>query len=151
MIILTREGHVAGKYTASVGVFAPLRLPIKQLPWFKDSVCMYINRRLTSRTHMASAARLVDIGAKLLYPFYRIKGRMRKSNQAMFLVLVFRLNGKVLYNERKCYIRGGRSSGRFTLKTLSGAIIASVSYKKLKLVCHQAFYLYRGGYGRFFP
>lgn len=64
-----------------------------------------------------------------------LKGGVRKTNQAPYIVKGFRLWDKVLYNGQECFISGRRSSGYFALKKLDGAIITnSISLKKLRLL-----------------
>lgn len=71
-----------------------------------------------------------------------LKGGVRKTNQAPYIVKGFRLWDKVLYNGQECFISGRRSSGYFALKKLDGATITnSISFKKLQLLEHATNYL----------
>lgn len=71
-----------------------------------------------------------------------LKGGVRKTNQAPYIVKGFRLWDKVLYNWQECFISGRRSSGYFALKKLDGATITnSISFKKLQLLEHATNYL----------
>ena len=64
-----------------------------------------------------------------------LKGGVRKTNQAPYIVKGFRLWDKVLYNGQECFISGRRSSGYFALKKLDGTTITnSISFKKLRLL-----------------
>lgn len=64
-----------------------------------------------------------------------LKGGIRKTNQAPYIVKGFRLWDKVLYNGQKCFISGRRSSGYFALRKLDGTTITnSISFKKLQLL-----------------
>lgn len=64
-----------------------------------------------------------------------MKGGIRKTNQAPYIVKGFRLWDKVLYNGQECFISGRRSSGYFALKKLDGTTITnSISFKKLRLL-----------------
>lgn len=63
------------------------------------------------------------------------KGGIRKRNQAPYQVKGFRLFDKVLYQGKKCFIFGRRTSGRMDIRLLDGTHInASVGYKNLKLL-----------------
>jgi len=55
-----------------------------------------------------------------------LKGGIRKSNQAEYLVRGFRLFDKVRYQGREYFIFGRRKSGFFDIRTLSGEKISSV-------------------------
>lgn len=71
-----------------------------------------------------------------------LKGGVRKTNQAPYIVKGFRLWDKVLYNGQECFISGRRSSGYFALKKLDGTTITnSISFKKLQLLEHATNYL----------
>ena len=71
-----------------------------------------------------------------------LKGGVRKTNQAPYIVKGFRLWDKVLYNGQECFISGRRSSGYFALRKLDGtAITNSISFKKLQLLEHATNYL----------
>ena len=71
-----------------------------------------------------------------------LKGGVRNTNQAPYIVKGFRLWDKVLYNGQECFISGRRSSGYFALKKLDGATITnSISFKKLQLLEHATNYL----------
>ena len=64
-----------------------------------------------------------------------LKGNIRKTNQAPYIVKGFRLWDKVLYNGQECFISGRRSSGYFALRKLDGtAITNSISFRKLRLL-----------------
>ena len=64
-----------------------------------------------------------------------LKGGIRKTNQAPYLVKGFRLWDKVRYNGQECFISGRRATGYFALRKLDGAIVTnSASYKKLRLL-----------------
>lgn len=64
-----------------------------------------------------------------------LKGGVRKTNQAPYIVKGFRLWDKVLYNGQECFISGRRSSGYFAIKKLDGTTITnSISFKKLRLL-----------------
>ena len=64
-----------------------------------------------------------------------LKGGIRKTNQAPYIVKGFRLWDKVLYNGQECFISGRRSSGYFALRKLDGtAITNSISFRKLRLL-----------------
>ena len=64
-----------------------------------------------------------------------LKGGKRKLNQAPYIVNNFRLFDKVLFEDKKCFIFGRRTSGYFDLRYLNGDRINSfVSYKKIKLL-----------------
>lgn len=62
-----------------------------------------------------------------------LKGGIRKSNQAEYLVRGFRLFDKVRYQGREYFIFGRRKSGFFDIRTLSGEKVnkGSISVKKL--------------------
>ena len=63
------------------------------------------------------------------------KGGTRKLNQAPYVVKGFRLFDKVIYQGKKCFVWGRRSSGSFLLKDIFGNTIKDgVPYKKLKLI-----------------
>lgn len=64
-----------------------------------------------------------------------LKGGIRKTNQAPYIVKGFRLWDKVLYNGQECFISGRRSSGYFALRKLDNTTITnSISFKKLRLL-----------------
>lgn len=64
-----------------------------------------------------------------------LKGGVRKTNQAPYIVKGFRLWDKVLYSGQECFISGRRSSGYFAIKKLDGTTITnSISFKKLRLL-----------------
>lgn len=64
-----------------------------------------------------------------------LRGGVRKKNQALYLVMGFRLWDKVLFDGQECFITGRRSSGYFALKKLDGTVVSnSANYKKLKLL-----------------
>ncbi|MFJ7729622.1 RNA-guided endonuclease IscB [Neobacillus sp. NPDC097160] len=66
-----------------------------------------------------------------------LKGGKRKSNKAVRFVKGFQLFDKVVYEGRKCFIFGRRSSGYFDIRLLDGRKIhTSASWKKLKRVEH---------------
>lgn len=62
-----------------------------------------------------------------------LKGGIRKSNQAEYLVKGYRLFDKVRYQGREYFIFGRRKSGFFDIRTLSGEKVnkGSISVKKL--------------------
>lgn len=64
-----------------------------------------------------------------------LKGGVKKTNQAPYIVKGFRLWDKVLYNGQECFISGRRSSGYFALRKLDNTTITnSISFKKLRLL-----------------
>ena len=70
-----------------------------------------------------------------IHKFKINKGGTRKLNQAPYVVKGFRLFDKVIYQGKKCFVWGRRSSGSFLLKDIFGNTIKDgVSYKKLKLI-----------------
>ena len=71
------------------------------------------------------------------------KGRIRKRNQAAYLVKGFRLFDKVKYQGREYFIFGRRTSGFFDIRTLDGTKVnkGSISYKKLQFVERPGYYL----------
>lgn len=62
-----------------------------------------------------------------------LKGGIRKSNQAEYLVKGYRLFDKVRYHGREYFIFGRRKTGFFDIRTLSGEKVnkGSISVKKL--------------------
>ena len=62
-----------------------------------------------------------------------LKGGIRKSNQAEYLVKGYRLFDKVSYQGREYFIFGRRKTGFFDIRTLSGEKVrkGSISVKKL--------------------
>ena len=71
-----------------------------------------------------------------------LKGGIRKSNQAEKYVFGYRLFDKVQFNGQDCFIWGRRTTGIFTIKTISGKMIKDgISFKKLKLVEKSTSYL----------
>ena len=64
-----------------------------------------------------------------------LKGGIRKSNQAPYLVKGFRLFDKVKYKGQECFIFGRRSSGYFDIRKLDGIVIhRSANCKYLTLI-----------------
>lgn len=72
-----------------------------------------------------------------------LKGGVRKSNQAEYLVKGYRLFDKVRYQGREYFIFGRRKSGFFDIRTLSGEKVnkGSISVKKLTFVDTRKNYL----------
>ena len=69
------------------------------------------------------------------HKFTVLKGGVRKLNQSPFEVFGFRLNDKILYRGKVCFITGRRLSGSFALKDIEGVSITDgVTYKKLRLL-----------------
>ena len=64
---------------------------------------------------------------------YYYQKKVRKSNQAEYLVKGYRLFDKVRYQGREYFIFGRRKSGFFDIRTLSGEKVnkGSISVKKL--------------------
>ena len=70
-----------------------------------------------------------------LHKFTILKGGVRKLNQSPFEVFGFRLNDKVLYRSKVCFITGRRLRGSFALKDIEGVSVTNgVTYKKLRLL-----------------
>ena len=72
-----------------------------------------------------------------------LKGGVRKSNQAEYLVKGYRLFDKVRYQGMEYFIFGRRKSGFFDIRTLSGEKVnkGSISVKKLTFVDTRKNYL----------
>ena len=71
-----------------------------------------------------------------------LKGGVRKSHQAPYLVHGFRLFDKVLCKGEVGFIFGRRSSGAFDVRRLDGTkISAGISYKKLSLLENRKMFL----------
>lgn len=72
-----------------------------------------------------------------------LKGGIRKSNQAEYLVRGFRLFDKVRYQGREYFIFGRRKSGFFDIRTLSGEKVnkGSINVKRLTFVDTRKNYL----------
>ena len=72
-----------------------------------------------------------------------LKGGVRKSTQAEYLVKGYRLFDKVRYQGREYFIFGRRKSGFFDIRTLSGEKVnkGSISVKKLTFVDARKNYL----------
>lgn len=58
-----------------------------------------------------------------IHKINKLKGGVKKNNQAPYIVKGFRLFDKVLYEGTKCFIFGRRSRGYFDLRTLDGTKI----------------------------
>ena len=70
-----------------------------------------------------------------IHKFTVLKGGIRKLNQSPFEVFGFRLNDKVLYKGKICFITGRRLSGSFALKDIDGVSVTNgVTYRKLRLL-----------------
>ena len=64
-----------------------------------------------------------------------LKGNRRKLNQATYLVHGFRLFDKVKYAGQECFIFGRRIRGNFSLRKLSGEVVATdANYKKINFL-----------------
>ena len=64
-----------------------------------------------------------------------LKGGIRKRNQAEHMVKGFCLYDKVIFNGRKCFITGRRTSGSFMLKDIEWNKISDCAgYKRLRLI-----------------
>lgn len=63
------------------------------------------------------------------------KGGKRLSSKSPFLLFNFRLNDKVLFDKKICFISGRRTRGVFSIKNIYGDLIKDgIIYKKLKLI-----------------
>lgn len=70
-----------------------------------------------------------------IHKFTINKGGVRKLNQTPHKVFGYRLFDEVMWNGKKCFIGGRRSSGSFKLVNIDNKVIKDgVLYKKLKLV-----------------
>ena len=70
-----------------------------------------------------------------IHKFTVLKGGVRKLNQSPFEVFGFRLNDKVLYRGKVCFITGRRLRGSFALKDIEGVSITDgVTYMKIRLL-----------------
>ena len=77
-----------------------------------------------------------------LYKATILKGGIRKANQAGKYVFGYRLFDKVQFDGQDCFIFGRRSTGSFTIKTITGKMIKDgISFKKLKLLEKSTNYL----------
>ena len=64
-----------------------------------------------------------------------LKGGIHKRNQAEYEVKGFCLYDKVIFNGRKCFITGRRTSGSFMLKDIEWNKISDCAgYKRLRLI-----------------
>ena len=71
-----------------------------------------------------------------------LKGGIRKASQAEKYVFGYRLFDKVQLDGQDCFIFGRRSTGIFTIKTITGKMIKDgISFKKLKLLEKSTNYL----------
>lgn len=65
----------------------------------------------------------------------KLKGGIRRLNQAPYIVKGFRLFDKVKYKGQECFIFGRRLSGYFDVRKLDGTIVySSANCKDLKLI-----------------
>lgn len=64
-----------------------------------------------------------------------LKGGRRKMNQAAYLVRGFRLFDKVKFAGQECFVFGRRMRGYFSLRKLSGEVVATdANYRKIKFL-----------------
>lgn len=71
-----------------------------------------------------------------------LKGGIRKASQAEKYVFGYRLFDKVQFDGQDCFIFGRRSTGIFTIKTISGKMIKDgISFKKLRFLEKSTNYL----------
>ena len=71
-----------------------------------------------------------------------LKGGIRKASQAEKYVFGYRLFDKVQFDGQDCFIFGRRSTGIFTIKTITGKMIKDgISFKKLQFLEKSTNYL----------
>lgn len=100
----------------------------------------YIDARCISGNPLASSSILYRLiknrkHNRQIHKFTVLKGGVRKLNQSSFEVFGFRLNDKVLYKGKVCFITGRRLRGSFALKDIDGVPVTNgVTYRKLRLL-----------------
>lgn len=100
----------------------------------------YVDARCISGNPLAEPVSLYKLiknrkHNRQLHKFTILKGGVRKLNQSPFKVFGFRLNDRVLYKGRVCFITGRRLSGSFALKDIDGVPVTNgVTYRKLRLL-----------------
>ena len=71
-----------------------------------------------------------------------LKGGIRKNNQAPYEVSGFRLMDSIVFAFGKCFVKGRRQSGFFSIADITGKVLnGSVSYKQLTLKHHNNTYI----------
>ena len=95
----------------------------------------YVDARCISGNPLAESTSLYKLiknrkHNRQTHKFTVLKGGIRKLNQSPFKVFGFRLNDKVLYKDKICFITGRRLRGSFTIKDIKETLIKDgVTYK----------------------
>ena len=100
----------------------------------------YVDARCISGNPLAQPTSLYKLiknrkHNRQIHKFTVLKGGVRKLNQSPFEVFGFRLNDKVLYKGKVCFITGRRLRGSFTIRDIKENLIKDgITYKKLRLL-----------------
>jgi N6-L-threonylcarbamoyladenine synthase len=87
-----------------------------------------------ARTDTWHRQKFVRRSNRSLHKANLLKGGIRKSNKAAYIVHGYRLFDKVKFDGQECFVFGRRASGYFDLRMLDGTKVhASASHKKIRL------------------
>lgn len=99
-----------------------------------DAFCIAGNMS-AKRTDTIFLQKFVRKNNRSLHKANLLKGGVRKTNKAPYIVHGYRIFDKVLYEQQESFIFGRRASGYFDLRLLDGVKVhVSANHKKLKLL-----------------